>query len=124
MVEYIKNLFSFFHKAKDDIPEVHLNQNEPNYYYDKDLNKWIIEDDVVSFEPKSEKVPPKQSQSQSCKMSSTVSRYKNYLDSEKIIETIPIESIAKNESIKEKKEIQELNDKITELGILFFIWRM
>ena len=118
MVEYIKNLFSFFHKAKEDIPEVHLNKNEPNYYYDKDLNKWIIEDDVVSFEPKNEKVPPKHSQSKSFKMSSTASRYKNYLDSEKIIESIPIDLTAQNDNltIKEKnKEIQELNDKITEL---------
>ena len=39
MVEYIKGLFSFLKKHEDNITEIHLNHNEPNYYYNNELKK-------------------------------------------------------------------------------------
>lgn len=133
MVEYIKGLFSFLKKHEDNITEIHLNHNEPNYYYNNELKKWVIEEEDKKEIIQKEKSPPTAKTINSInsneehihnkKVRSPLdpsSRYKNFLNSESIILNNNTELQYKNEIDKLKtqnrKEMKELNDKINELN--------
>ena len=112
MFNTIKNLIPFAKKSDDDnIPEVHLQKNEPKVRYDPVRKRYIFGDE----EPEEEKPkgpPPKLkpstlSKSKSTKKFTSSSRYANVLGEENIIQTtpeVPKEEIVKEEPIKEEEE--------------------
>lgn len=137
MVEYIKGLFTFWKKNEDNITEIHLNHNEPKYYYNNELKKWVIEEENEKEIIQKDKFPPNakiinnnnSSEEHNNKKISTPcgpsSRYKNFLNSESIILNNNTELQYKNQIDKlksqNKKEMKELNEKINELnGIIRF----
>ena len=93
MFNTIKNLIPFAKKSDDDnIPEVHLQKNEPKVRYDPVRKRYIFGDE----EPEEEKPkgpPPKLkpstlSKSKSTKKFTSSSRYANVLGEENIIQII------------------------------------
>jgi hypothetical protein len=53
MVDMIKNWIGI--KKKEDekeIPEIHLHKNEPKFYFDEKLKRWVIEGEEIEEEKK------------------------------------------------------------------------
>ena len=52
MVDYLKNWMGL------KKPEIHLNKNEPKFYFNEKLKRWVIEGEELEPE-KAKKPPPK-----------------------------------------------------------------
>ena len=52
MVDYLKNWMGL------KKPEIHLNKNEPKFYFNEKLKRWVIEGEELETE-KAKKPPPK-----------------------------------------------------------------
>ena len=108
MVDLFKGLF--FKNEDDNIPEIHLNKQEPKYSYDPVKKRWIIEGEPEE-EEKPKLPPPKINNSIKSEFkkgntknkTKTTQRYANVL-SEKILDR-PEEN--KNEDKKEENKIKE-----------------
>ena len=60
MVSIIKNWIGFKkNENEEEIPEIHLQKNEPKFYYNEKLKKWVIEGQEQEEEKKSKLPPPK-----------------------------------------------------------------
>ena len=60
MVSLIKNWIGFKKNENgEEIPEIHLQKNEPKFYYNEKLKKWVIEGQEQEEEKKSKLPPPK-----------------------------------------------------------------
>ena len=59
MVELLKNWMGINKKEDEkEIPEIHLHKNEPKYYFDEKLKRWVFEGEEIEQE-KTKKPPPK-----------------------------------------------------------------
>ena len=59
MVSIVKNWMGLNKKEVEEIPEIHLQKNEPKFYYNDKLKKWVIEGQEQEEEKKSKLPPPK-----------------------------------------------------------------
>ena len=45
MADYFKKLFNF-NKDDNKYTEIHLNKKEEKYYFNRELNQWVFEEDL------------------------------------------------------------------------------
>ena len=132
MADYFKELFNF-NKDDNKYTEIHLNKKEEKYYFNRELNQWVFEEDLNktnNTEKNYEKNPPNNKQ-----MNLTINkndkkknlpclRYKNYLSSDKIInidnnilekKILDYEKEINMIKLNHNKEIEEYENKINEL---------
>ena len=93
MADYFKKLFNF-NKDDNKYTEIHLNKKEEKYYFNRELNQWVFEEDLNktnNTEKNYEKNPPNNKQmiltinKNDKKKNLPCLRYKNYLSSDRII---------------------------------------
>ena len=108
-MSFLKKIF----KKDDDIPEMHLQKNEPKPYYSKEHQCWLIpgkEKEMIEAIAKQKKDPPKKqslasqvqpSSSSSLRQKPAINRYAMITPTENITEKKPLEN---KEETRESKE--------------------
>ena len=132
MADYFKKLFNF-NKDDNKYTEIHLNKKEEKYYFNRELNQWVFEEDLNktnNTEKNYEKNPPNNKQmiltinKNDKKKNLPCLRYKNYLSSDKIInidnnilekKILDYEKEINMIKLNHNKEIEEYENKINEL---------
>jgi len=118
-MSFLKKIF----KKDDDIPEMHIQKNEPKPYYSKEHNCWLIpgkEKEMIEAIQKQKKEPPKKIGSSTNNtsqvvpgVSSTNKKPKQPLNRYAMI--VPVENVAEIMSQNQTEnisEIKELSDNI------------
>ena len=104
-MSFLKKIF----KKDDDIPEMHLQRNEPKPYYSKEHQCWLIpgkEKEMIEAIAKQNKEPPKKvsSTSQAQPSTNTGTRQKPVINRYAMI--IPTENVTDNKQIDNAEDIK------------------